>query len=136
MTAQRGRDMLVKIRNASGAFITVAGLRSKTLVFNARTVDVTDHESVDQWRELLPGSGVKSADISGSGIFKDAESDALIRTAFFEQQTLYCQFILPDFGNIEGSFLINRLSFAGNFGGEATYEISFSSAAAARFTAA
>ena len=135
MTAQRGRDMLVKIRNTDDAYITVAGLRSKTLVFNARTVDVTDHESVDQWRELLPGSGVKSADISGSGIFKDAESDALIRAAFFEQRTLACQFILPDFGNIEGSFLINRLSFAGNFAGEATYEISFSSAAAASFTA-
>ena len=135
MTAQRGRDMLVKIRNNENAFITVAGLRSKSLVFNARTIDVTDHESVDQWRELLPGSGVKSADISGSGIFRDAESDALMRSAFFEQRTLNCQFILPDFGRIEGEFLINRLSFAGNFAGEATYEISFSSAGAAQFVA-
>ena len=135
MTAQRGRDMLVKIRNNDNVFITVAGLRSKSLVFNARTIDVTDHESVDQWRELLPGSGVKSADISGSGIFRDAESDALMRTAFFEQRTLNCQFILPDLGRIEGEFLINRLSFAGNFAGEATYEISFSSAGAASFAA-
>ena len=135
MTAQRGRDMLVKIRNNENAFITVAGLRSKSSVFNARTIDVTDHESVDQWRELLPGSGVKSADISGSGIFRDAESDALMRSAFFEQRTLNCQFILPDFGRIEGEFLINRLSFAGNFAGEATYEISFSSAGAAQFVA-
>ena len=135
MTAQRGRDMLVKIRNNENAFITVAGLRSKSLVFNARTIDVTDHESVDQWRELLPGSGVKSADISGSGIFRDAESDVLMRSAFFEQRTLNCQFILPDFGRIEGEFLINRLSFAGNFAGEATYEISFSSAGAAQFVA-
>lgn len=134
MTAQRGRDMLVKIRSLTGDYITVAGLRTKTLTFNAGTVDVTDHESVDQWRELLPGSGVKTADISGSGVFKDAESDALIRTAFFEQSHLSCQFILPDFGRIEGEFLINRLSFAGNFGGEATYEISFSSAGVANFT--
>jgi len=101
MTAQRGRDMLVKIRNNDNVFITVAGLRSN----------------------------------SGSGIFRDAESDALMRTAFFEQRTLNCQFILPDFGRIEGEFLINRLSFAGNFGGEATYEISFSSAGAASFAA-
>ena len=135
MTAQRGRDMLVKIRNADNNFTTVAGLRSKTLAFNARTVDVTDHESVDQWRELLPGSGVKSGDISGSGIFRDAESDAIMRAAFFEQKTISCQFILPDFGQIEGEFLINRLSFAGNFAGEATYEISFSSAGAASFIA-
>jgi len=135
MTAQRGRDMLVKIRSTDNNFITVAGLRSKTLAFNARTIDVTDHESIDQWRELLPGSGVKSAEISGSGIFKDAESDAIMRMAFFEQKRINCQFILPDFGQIEGDFLINRLSFAGNFAGEATYEISFSSAGAASFTA-
>lgn len=134
MTAQRGRDMLVKLRNESGEFITVAGLRSKTLTFNARTIDITDHDSADQWRELLPGSGVKSADISGTGIFKDAQSDALVRRAFFAQTALICQFILPDFGRVEGEFLINRLNFAGNFAGEATYEISFTSAGAASFT--
>jgi len=135
MTAQRGRDMLVKIRDEAGAFMTVAGLRSKTLTFNARTIDVTDHDSADQWRELLPGSGVKSADISGTGIFKDAQSDSVVRRAFFDQATLVCQFILPGFGRIEGDFLINRLSFAGNFAGEATYEISFTSAGVAGFTA-
>ena len=112
MTAQRGRDMLVKIRNEASEFITVAGLRSKTLTFNARTIDVTDHDSADQWRELLPGSGVKSADISGTGIFKDAQSDALVRQAFFNQSPLACQFILPGFGRVEGDFIINRLSFA------------------------
>ncbi|MEP6342527.1 MAG: phage major tail protein, TP901-1 family [Maricaulaceae bacterium] len=118
MTAQRGRDMLVKIQNIAGDYITVAGLRTKTLTFNASTVDVTDHESVNQWRELLPGSGVKTADISGAGVFKDAESDALIRTAFFDQSQLSCRFVLPDFGQVDGVFLINRLSFAGTFGGE------------------
>ncbi len=135
MTAQRGRDMLVKLRNQAGEFITVAGLRSKNLTFNARTIDITDHDSADQWRELLPGSGVKSADISGSGIFKDAQSDSLVRQAFFDQTALECRFILPGFGHIEGEFLINRLNFAGNFAGEATYEISFTSAGAADFTA-
>jgi TP901-1 family phage major tail protein len=135
MTAQRGRDMLVKIRNEASEFITVAGLRSKTLTFNARTIDVTDHDSADQWRELLPGSGVKSADISGTGIFKDAQSDALVRQAFFNQSPLACQFILPGFGRVEGDFIINRLSFAGSFAGEASYEISFTSAGAASFTA-
>ena len=135
MTAQRGRDMLVKIANLAGDYITVAGLRTKTLTFNASTVDITDHDSVNQWRELLPGSGVKTADISGAGVFKDADSDALVRTAFFEQSQLLCRFVLPDFGQIEGAFLINRLSFAGTFGGEATYEISFSSAGAANFAA-
>ena len=134
MSAQRGRDMLVKIRNENGDFITVAGLRTKTLNLNARLVDITDHDSVDQWRELLPGSGVKTAEISGSGVFRDGASDAIMRTAFFEQSHLRAQFILPDFGAIEGDFILNRLSFAGSFGGEASYELSFSSAGSPSFT--
>ena len=114
MTAQRGRDMLVKIQNETGEFITVAGLRTKTLNLNARLVDITDHESTDQWRELLPGSGVKTAEITGTGVFRDAQSDAILRDAFFNQHHLLAQFILPDFGMITGSFLLTRLSFAGS----------------------
>ena len=47
------------------------------------TVDVTDADSAGRWRELLGGAGVQRAALSGAGIFKDAQSDALIRTGFF-----------------------------------------------------
>ena len=67
MSAKLGRDMLVKIKNDQDAFIRLAGLRTKGLRFNARTVDVTHSESADAWRELLPGAGVKTAEISGEG---------------------------------------------------------------------
>lgn len=135
MSAQRGRDMLVKIRNESGDFVTIAGLRSKNLRLNARSVDITNSDSAEAWRELLPGAGVKSADISGSGVFRDAQSDALARTAFFEQSAEVFQFIIPDFGIIEGPFQISTLSFSGTFNGEASYEIALSSAGAPSFTA-
>ena len=39
----------------------------------------------DGGRELLAGAGVKSAAVSGQGIFRDAPSDALVREAFFDQ---------------------------------------------------
>ena len=67
MSAQAGRNLLIKIKNESDDFITLAGLRTKTLRFNARSVDVTDSESLDAWRELLPGAGTKSVEISGAG---------------------------------------------------------------------
>jgi len=115
MAAQRGRDILLKIKDTAsggaGTFVTLAGLRTKTMRFNARVVDITNSDSADAWRELLPGAGVKSADISGSGIFRDAASDALARTAFFEQSVQDFQFIIPDFGIIEGPFLITGLNF-------------------------
>ncbi len=135
MSAQSGRDILLKIQNETGDFITAAGLRAKTLRFNARTVDVTDSSSVQAWRELLPGAGVKSAEITGAGVFRDKPSDARARDAFFSQAVLGCQFILPGFGVIEGAFLISSLSYAGTYQGEASFEMSLVSAGALSFSA-
>ena len=84
MTAQKGRDLLLKVdADGLGAFQTVAGLRSHALAFNAERVDITNQESAGAWRELLEGAGLKSANIRGSGIFKDAASDATMRSLFF-----------------------------------------------------
>ena len=51
MTAQKGKDLLLKVdTDGAGSFVTVAGLRARTLAFNAATVDVTDTES-DPWAD-------------------------------------------------------------------------------------
>jgi len=48
MTAQKGKDLLLKVdSDGAGSFVTVAGLRARTLAFNAASVDVTDQESAD-----------------------------------------------------------------------------------------
>ena len=60
MGAQKGKDLLLKMNDGTG-YVTVAGLRSRKIAFNAETVDVTHAESVDRWRELLEGAGVKRA---------------------------------------------------------------------------
>ncbi|MCJ8517303.1 phage tail tube protein [Pseudorhizobium tarimense] len=52
MVAQKGKALLLKIGNGP-SYVTVAGLRSRRLAFNAETVDVTDAESAERWRELL-----------------------------------------------------------------------------------
>ena len=134
MAAQNGRDMLVKIKNSAGEFVTLAGLRSKAFRLNAQAVDITNTDSAQGWKELLPGAGVKSAEISGAGVFRDTESDALARTAFFEQSVETYRFILPDFGIIEGPFLLTSLSYAGTYQGEATYELTLMSAGAPSFS--
>ncbi len=135
MAAQNGRDMLVKIKNdESGEFVTLAGLRSKRFRLNAETVDITHSDSAQGWKELLPGAGVKSAEISGAGIFRDSQSDALARTTFFEQSAKTYRFIIPDFGIIEGIFLLTGLSYAGTYQGEATFELTLLSAGAPIFT--
>lgn len=137
MSAQSGKDMLLKLdETGAGAFITVAGMRSRALAFNAQAIDVTDAESAGRWRELLAGGGVKTAAVNGSGIFKDQASDARIREIFFGGVLRNWQIILPDFGVIEGGFQITALSFSADHAGEVTFEIALESAGEITFEAA
>lgn len=136
MTAQKGRDLLLKIDNdGAGNFITVAGLRSHSLALNAEAVDVTHQESAGAWRELLAGAGVRSASIRGSGIFRDQASDARLRQVFFDGQIVSWQIVIPDFGNIEGPFQITALELTGTHDGELTFEMALDSAGQLSFTA-
>ncbi len=136
MAAQNGKDLLVKVdMTGTSTFETIAGLRATRVSFNAESVDVTSLESQGGWRELLAGAGVKSAAISGSGVFKDAGTDERARQLFFDGVTPDFQVIIPDFGIIEGPFQVTGLEYAGSHNGEATYEMSMSSAGALTFTA-
>lgn len=136
MGVQNGKDLLVKVdMTGTGQFETIAGLRATRVSFNAETVDVTSLESQGGWRELLAGAGVRSAGISGSGVFRDEGTDERARQLFFDGETPDFQVIVPDFGIIEGPFQVTAIEYSGNHNGEATYELSLASAGALTFTA-
>lgn len=135
MGAQKGKDLLLKMSDGTN-FVTVAGLRSRKIAFNAETVDVTHAESADRWRELLAGAGVKRASVSGRGLFKDATSDAMVRQAFFDGALNSCRIVVPDFGAVEGLFQISQLEFSGEHNGEVAFDLSLESGGALTFTPA
>lgn len=136
MSAQRGKDLLLKVDPDGGSnFQTVAGLRARRIAFNTETVDITDAESAGRWRELLGGAGVQRAALSGSGIFKDAASDAAIRRLFFDGTIAPFQAVIPDFGTVSGPFQVTALEYAGEHNGEVTFEATLESAGALQFVA-
>ncbi len=136
MGAQSGKDLLIKVDlTGDGQFQTLAGLRATRVSFNAETVDVTSLESQGGWRELLGGAGVRSAAISGAGIFRDEDTDERARQIFFDGETPDFQVIVPDFGVIEGPFMVTGLDYAGSHNGEATYELTLASAGRLSFVA-
>ena len=136
MGAQNGKDLLIKLdMTGTGQFETIAGLRASRISFNAESIDVTSLESQGGWRELLGGAGVKSASISGSGIFKDETTDERARQIFFDAEVPSFQVVIPDFGIVEGPFQVTSIEYAGSHNGEATYELSMASAGALTFTA-
>lgn len=137
MTAQRGKDLLIKIGDGGTpeTFASVAGLRATVLAFNARAIDATNADSVDMWRELLAGAGVKSAQISGSGVFKDAVSDETVRAAFFNQTLANWQIVIPSFGIVTGPFKVTALNYEGPYDGEVKTSLTLASAGALTFAA-
>jgi len=134
MTAQKGKDLLLKIHNGS-AYETVAGLRSRRIAFNAEAVDITDAESAGRWRELMAGAGVKRAAVSGSGIFKDQTSDSTVRAAFFDGAILDWQVLIPDFGTVTGKMQVTALEYFGQYNGEVMFDLALESAGQLTFGA-
>lgn len=134
MGAQSGKDLLIKIdMTGSGSFETLAGLRATRIAFNAQSVDATNLDSAGRWRELLAGAGVRSANLSGSGVFRDQATDERARQIFFDGEMPVLQIVIPDFGVVEGPFQITSVEYSGAHDGEATYEMAFASAGALQF---
>jgi TP901-1 family phage major tail protein len=136
MAAQKGKALLLKVGGGEPVtYATVAGLRLTRLTLNADPVDVTSIDSVNEWRELLGGAGVKSAAVSGQGVFKDAASDATLRAIFFAQETRSFQIVIPDFGTLTGLFAIAQLDYGGEYKGEVTFGLTLASAGDVAFAA-
>jgi TP901-1 family phage major tail protein len=134
MVAQSGKDLLIKLDDGAGTFLTIAGLRATRISFNAEMVDITSLES-GGWRELLGGAGARSASLSGAGVFRDDATDLRAQDVFFNGIVPQFQVVIPDFGIVEGPFQITSLEYSGNYDGEATYEMSMASAGVLVFTA-
>lgn len=136
MGAQKGRDLLVRIADGAGGFTALAGLRTRSLSLNAKTVDVTDADSAGRWRELLDGAGVRQMSVSGAGVFRSAAADARMRQVFFDGAAQTFQLVAAGFGTFEGPFQVATLEYAGAHDGEATYAVTLASAGELTFTAA
>lgn len=135
MSAQKGKDLLLKIySNATTQFETVAGLRAKQVAFNSQPVDITNSDSVGRWRELLAAAGTMQASFSGSGVFKNASTDSIVKDRFFSGEIPDWQVIIPDFGIVEGAFQISALEYSGQHDGEVTFDMTLQSSGPLSFT--
>ncbi|MCM2433620.1 phage major tail protein, TP901-1 family, partial [Agrobacterium rosae] len=73
--------------------------------------------------------------LTASGIFKDQQSDALVRGQFFAGAIPHWQIVIPDFGTVAGPFQITALEYSGRHDGEVQFETALESAGAISFGA-
>lgn len=135
MTMQKGRELSLAI-GSDGGFVPVAGMRARRIAFDAQQVETTDAGSSGRWRELLGRSGVRRAAVSGSGIFRNANSDALVRSAFFAGTIPDWRISIPGLGVLSGPFQIVSLEYRGDIQGEMAFAIALESAGEIAFEAA
>ena len=130
MSVSAGKDVLLKLETGAGtgSFTSVAGLRVKTFRLNAQSLDVTHSDSPGRWRELMAGAGLKTAEVSGSGVFINITADQTLRQAFFDQATPNWQLCVPEFAILEGAFLIRELEYSGRHDDETAFALSLASA--------
>ena len=130
-----GKDFLVQLETAPSVYTTIAGMRSTGMTINKETVDVTDKGDTP-WRQLLDGCGIKSMELSGSGIFTDA---AVMKTIMTEMLTgdasINAKLISGAGDTFVGKFHIPSFERNGEYNGAEQFSISLASAGAVTYTA-
>jgi len=128
MTAQKGSAFLLKISDGGtpAVYQTVAGLRTTQLSVGGETVVVTNKGS-GGWRELLSGAGVRSVSVSAAGIFLGSAAEAQVRANALAGTLDDYELSFEDGEKLRGSFLVQRLDYAGDFNGERNYSLQLES---------
>ena len=131
MTAQNGAAFLLKIGDGGSppAYETVAGLRTTQMTINGDSVVVT-HKDSGGWRELLSGAGTRSVSVSASGIFLDSTAEGRVQANALTGTLDAYELSFEDGAKMRGSFLVQRLDYAGDFNGERTYSLQLESSGA------
>lgn len=131
MAAQKGREVLLKIGDTESPtnFTTIGGGETHEISLNDEPVDVTDKSSTERWAERIRG-GIRSAEITMSGIFKDSAAETSLLSNFMDANDalLECQIIIPSFYTFTGFWIVSNLRYGGEKNGAATFSATFTSA--------
>ena len=138
MTAQLGKELLLKIHDGSAAFedenfILVGGFTSNDMKITNTSKDITSKDS-GGFKEMLEGSGVRSFASSADGVFMSDAAFALCHGHMLAATHPECRIIVPGHGTYGGKFAINSLSLTGTDEGEVVYNLTFESAGPITFT--
>lgn len=137
MPALTGRTASVNLDNTGGgSYQKVGGVRTRSLKINSETVDVTDSDSTNQWRELLATAGVKSVEIAVSGIFKD---DTYINQVINYANACTIrnwQWVQSSIGTFQGAFQVADLELSAEYNGAVAFSFTLQSAGEVTFTQA
>ena len=129
MAAEKGSAFLLKLSDGGDptVFETVAGLRTTQMSIASDAV-VTTNKGSGGWREILSEAGTRSVGVSGAGVFNGSAAEARLKDHALSGTVADYRLTFEGGETITGPFLVTRLDYAGDFGGERTYTLSLESA--------
>lgn len=134
MPAYAGKDILLKVNTTGSTYVALGGLRTKSIVIGSESIDITNSDSTGLWRESLSTAGVKSLTATGQGVFLDgADVNKILTNMLTTTQTYLTEMVVPGLGTFTGTVTYTNLSFAGNFNGEVTYDVTIESSGVMTF---
>jgi predicted secreted protein len=128
MVKPLGRAFKLQYENPAspGAYITLANCKDNSQGLSNEQIDTTDKDGAPD-RELLEG-GIRSTELSASGIFSDAASIKLMKQ-WTRAGNIKNFRTIDGLGNMQtGPFLCVSFDHAGSYDGEQTWDFKLSSA--------
>ncbi len=122
MPAFGAKDILIR-PYVGDAPTTLTGLRTKQIKINNETVDVTNADSADRWRELLTGVGTRSVEVTGSGVPLTSAIEKATLDTVMAGGALTTDLVVPSVGTFTGTFVYVSFQYSGEHKGEAVYDI-------------
>lgn len=135
MPAYAGKDILLKVNTTGATYVALGGLRTKSITINSESIDITNSDSTNLWREFHTAAGVKTFTATGQGVFLDgADVNKILTNMMTTTQVYLTEIVIPGLGTFTGNVAYTSLAFAGNHNGEVTYDVTIESAGAMTFT--
>lgn len=128
MVAEKGSAFLLKVGDGGSppSYATIGGMRTTQLSVNGEGVNITSKDS-GGWRELLSGAGVRSVSVAASGIFTGSVAEGRIKGNALGGALDDYELSFESGERLRGRFLVTRLDYAGDHGGERTYAVALES---------
>ncbi len=123
MTTPLGKSFRLQYEDPTtpGSYINLANCRSNSQSIGNETIEVTDKDGAPD-RTLIEG-GIRSSDVSASGVFTDAASIKLMKQ-WTRAGSIKNFRTIDGLGNSQtGAFLCATFEHAGEFDGEQTYDV-------------
>ncbi len=136
MTAQKGRDLLLKIGDGAvpEIFTTIGAARTSAMTVNNKPVDATSMQDAGVQR-FMPDAGVQAMTLKLEGLFKNSAAEEKLRLAAFTRTVFNYLLCFPNGDSYAAAFVVQDYARSGAYDGLEGFTVTLQRSGGGNFTA-